>query len=80
MFPEPSFGLSICSRKKESFCVILLILIDSTILSQSYSVTSLYLSEHTFCVDDVGFIKALLQWVFSYRLQIIIQELDLETN
>ena len=38
--------------------------------------TSCYL----FCVIDVGYIKALLWWVFSCWLQLIIQELDLETN
>ena len=33
-----------------------------------------------FCVDDGGFIMALLQRVYSYRLQHLIQELDLETK
>ena len=33
-----------------------------------------------FHVIDVGFIMALLRWDYSYRLQIIIQELDLETS
>jgi hypothetical protein len=33
-----------------------------------------------FFVIDGGYIKALLRQVFSYRLQHIIQDLDLETN
>ena len=32
------------------------------------------------CVDDGGLIKAFLRWFCSYRLQRIIQEVDLETN
>ena len=33
-----------------------------------------------FRVDDGGFIMALLWWVYSFRLQLFIQELDLETK
>ena len=33
-----------------------------------------------FHVDDGGFIMALLRRVYSYQLQLLIQELDLEMN
>ena len=33
-----------------------------------------------FCVDDGGFIMALLRRVYFCRLQLLIQELDLETK
>ena len=41
-----------------------------------YSKTSLIV----FHVDDGGFIMALLRRVYSYRLQILFKELDLETK
>ena len=33
-----------------------------------------------FHVNDGGFIMALLRWVYSYQLQLIIQKLELETK
>ena len=45
------------------------------IISQILSPKSL----HSFRVIDVGYIKALLQQVASFRHQRIIQEVDLET-
>jgi len=38
------------------------------------------ISYNQFCVFDEGFIMALLRWICSYQLQIIIQESSLETT
>ena len=67
---------------RQPFLQSLSLLLRRPSLSQSWITFALiYIKScYLFHVIDVGYIKALLWRVFSCRLQLIIHELDLETN
>ena len=72
--------VAFCSKGKlfwEFTPVVKTNFLSQLLLSQSYGYIRFKILEicSKFCVVDVGFIMALLQWYYSYRHQLIIQEL-----